>query len=195
MILAYAVMLLIIIAFLLRRDLNAIGRLPYRGGKKLVGLIVGLFVLQATTVLYVPGQTNVQMTLLILSQLALIGFSLLNRHLPGAKVFAFGAGLNIMVMMTNGGWMPVTLETYHFVHPDRNVEVYDRPPSSKNIILPRAKTNLWILSDIIRVTLPWRRNAVSVGDVLLIVGIAQFIFQTTAGKSVQSSVSKIAKKM
>jgi uncharacterized membrane protein len=57
---------------------------------------------------------------------------------------------------------------------------YGKPQDSKNIVMARSDTNLWILSDIIPVTLPWNRYAVSIGDILLIVGAAQFIFQTTS---------------
>jgi hypothetical protein len=72
--------------------------------------------------------------------------------------------------------MPVTPEMSRFVHPERAAETYTKPVSSKNIVLPRSETTLWILSDIIPVTLPWRRNVVSIGDVLLVLGAAQFIF-------------------
>jgi hypothetical protein len=179
-ILADAVIFLLILALLLRRDLSAIGRISYRGGWKLAAIVAGLFVLQAMMVLYVPGQTIFQMALLILSQMALVFLLLLNRAVPGAKLFALGIILNIAVMVANGGWMPVTPEIHYFVHPDRPVELQARQVNSKDVILPRTETNLWILSDIIPVTLPWRRNAVSIGDLLLILGAAQFIFQATS---------------
>jgi hypothetical protein len=125
------------------------------------------------------------MVILILTQSAVIGLLFLNRHLPGAKIFVLGLVLNLVVMVANGGWMPVTPETSSFVHPARIVEVHARPPSSKNIVLARSETKLWILSDIIRLALPWERTAISIGDALLIVGAAQFIFQATArGKNV-----------
>jgi hypothetical protein len=181
-ILVYAIFLLIVVALLLQRDLSAIGRVSFRGGWKLATAIIGLFVLQAVIVIFVPGQTIFQMATLILSQLALIFLILLNHRLSGAKIFALGIALNTAVMVANGGWMPVTPETARFVHPDRPVATQTKPQASKNIILPRSETNLWILSDIIPVTLPWRRNAVSIGDILLIIGAAQFIFKTTAKK-------------
>jgi hypothetical protein len=181
-ILAYAAILLMALALLLRRDLSAIGRLPYRGGWKLAAIVAGLFVLQAVMILYVPGQRVFQAALLILSQMALIFLFLLNRHLPGAKLFAVGIILNTTIMAANGGWMPVAPETHHFVHPDQPVAVQGRPSSSKNIVLTRTETRLWILSDIIRVTLPWRRYAMSIGDLLLILGTAQFIFGSTSGR-------------
>jgi len=179
-VLAYAVIILIIVAIILRRDLNAIGRIPFRGGWKLAAIVIGLFVLQAVTVLYVPGQTVLQLALVILSHLALILLCVLNYRIPGAKLFALGVALNTIVMVANGGWMPVTPETHYYVHPDRVIAVESRPSSSKNIIIPREETNLWILSDIVRVTLPWRRNAVSIGDLVMILGIGLFIFRSTS---------------
>ena len=180
MVLADAIIFLLILALLLRRDLSAVGRISYRGGWKFAAVVAGLFALQALTVLYVPGQTVFQIALLMLSQIALVFLLLLNRHVPGAKLFVLGIMLNIAVMVANGGWMPVTPEIHNFVHPDRPVELQARQVNSKDVILPRTETNLWILSDIIPVTLPWRRNAVSIGDVLLILGAAQFIFQATS---------------
>ncbi len=183
MILAHAVLILIALAYVrslvLRRDLIApTAHRSYRGGWKLVTGVGILFVLQATLVIYAPGKTVLQMVVLTFSLLGAVFLLLLNRHLPGVKLVILGAVLNLVVVLANGGWMPVSPETAHFVHPDRPpVEVGARPPSSKNIILDKKDTNLWILSDIIRITVPWRRTAVSIGDVLLVAGIAQFIFQ------------------
>jgi hypothetical protein len=191
MILAYAIIILILVAILLRRDLSTLGQISYRGGWLLTGGVVALFILQALLVLYTPGQAVWQMIVLNLSQLGLIFLFLLNRHVPGAKLFALGVALNVLVMVANGGWMPVTPETARFVHPDRPVVEQVRPASSKNIILPRSETNLWILSDIIHVTLPWRRNAVSIGDIVLVISVAQFIFQTTAKKKDKLLMSQV----
>lgn len=186
MVLAYAIILLVVLALLLRRDLGGMGRVSFKGGWKLIVVIAGLFLLQWNLVLFAPGQTGLQMSLLVLSQLALVFLFLLNRHLPGARIFALGIALNTAVMVANGGWMPVTPETYKFVHPDwPPVEVYSRAPNSKNIVLPRAETKLWILSDIIPVILPHRGWALSIGDVLLIFGAAQFIFKTTKKETAQ----------
>jgi hypothetical protein len=187
MVLVYAVIFLIILALLLRRDLSAIGRISYRGGWRLAAIVAGLFILQAMIVIYAPGQTAFQMALLVLSQIALVFLLLLNHHVPGAKLFALGIILNTTVMVANGGWMPVTPEIHHFVHPDRAVSVQARPLGSKGIILPRTETRLWILSDIIRITLPWRRYAISIGDLLLILGAAQFIFQPASRISLPNS--------
>ncbi len=185
MILAYAIVLLVVLALLLRRDLSAIGRLSFRGGKKLIVLVVGLFILQAVSVVYASGQALFQVIILNLSQFTLAFLVFLNRHLPGAKLFLLGLTLNLVVMVANGGWMPVTQSTYQFVHPGKTSEIGARPPLSKNIVLAREETNFWVLSDIIPVILPWRSWAVSIGDVLLIIGATLFIFKTTSTKEKQ----------
>jgi hypothetical protein len=190
-ILAYAIIFLIILALLLRRDLSALGQISYRGGWMLMGAVIALFFLQAVLVIYVPGQALWQVVILNVSQIALVLLFLLNHHVPGAKLFALGIALNVLVMIANGGWMPLTPETYRFVHPDRPTVEQTRPSSSKNIILPRSETNLWILSDLIPITLPWRRAAVSTGDIVLVVGVAQFIFQASTKKKDKLLVSQV----
>ncbi|MFQ5576920.1 MAG: DUF5317 family protein [Anaerolineae bacterium] len=180
MILPQAILVVVAMALLLRRDVTAIGRVAFRGGRKFAGVVVGLFVLQAVTVLYAPGQSFWQVAILATSQLLLAILFLINHHLPGARLFALGIAFNILVMVANSGWMPVTPEMYHSIHPERAVALYARPPSSKNIVLPRSETAFWLLSDVIRIALPWRRTAVSVGDLFLVLGVVRFIFWTTA---------------
>lgn len=191
MVLAYAVIFLVILAIGLKRDFSNLAQIPYRGGWLFITGVIGSFILQATLVIYAPGQAVWQIIILNLAQIFLIFLFLLNRHLPGAKLFGLGIALNVLVMAANGGWMPVTPEIYHFIHPDRPITEQTRPSSSKNVILSRAETNLWILSDMIPLTLPGRRTAVSLGDVLLVAGAAQFIFQTTAKKRDKLAASQI----
>lgn len=191
MVLAYAVIFLIALAIVLRRDFSNLGQIPYRGGWLFVTGVIGSFILQAVLVIYAPGQDIWQMIILNSAQIFLIFLFLLNRHVPGAKLFAFGIALNVLVMAVNGGWMPVTPEIYHFVHPDRPVVEQTRPSSSKNVILSRAETRLWVLSDMIPLMLPGRRTAVSLGDVMLVAGTAQFIFQTTAKKRNELTAGQI----
>ena len=187
MVLAYAILILIFVALVLRRELSAIGKLSYRGGWMLPGLVVALFGLQWAIVVANLGQAGLQIATLILSQIALIILLLWNYHLPGAKLFALGVALNVIVIIANGGWMPLTQETYHYIYPDRTIEIGARMPNSKSIILPQEETTLWVLSDIIRVAVPWRRWAVSIGDLLIVVAVAQFIFQTSSRKEKKGS--------
>jgi hypothetical protein len=184
MVVAEAVIFFIVVAILLRRDLGALARLRFRGGWKFALLVAGLFAAQALMIVYAPGQSALQVVVLMLSQTTLLVLVVLNRHVPGAILFSLGIVLNLVVMLANGGWMPITPEMYRFVHPERVLDIQARAPSSKGIILPREQTNLWLLSDIVPIALPWRRTAVSIGDLLLIAGAGQFIFQGSARKRV-----------
>ncbi len=179
MILIYIALIMVSMAFLMGHDLGAIGRLPYRGGRSILGLVLGLFILQTIAVIYVPGQTTLQVIILILSQVVLIAVLLLNHRLPGAKLFALGVALNVTVMVANGGWMPISIETYNYIYPDRPpIEAQARPPKSKNVALPQKDITMWWLVDVIPTPWLWRWYAVSPGDVILMIGAARFIFAT-----------------
>lgn len=176
MILIYIIVLLSVLAILFRRDFSSIGQISFQGGWKLGLLVLGLFILQAVFVIYIPGQSTFQMIVVISSQTLLAFLILLNRHIHGAKLFALGVILNTVVMVANGGWMPITPETYQSIRPERNVELLARAPASKGIMLPQDETNLWFLTDIIPINFFGYKNALSIGDVLILVGIAQFLF-------------------
>ena len=187
MILIYAIILLSLVAIMFRRDFSAIGQISFRGGWKLGLLVLGLFLLQAGLVIYVSGQSMFQMFVVIGSQILLALLFLLNHHIPGAKLFALGIILNTVVMIANGGWMPITPETYQSIRPERNVELQARAPASKGIMLEQHDTNLWFLTDVIPINLLGHKNALSIGDVLILAGIAQFLFLATPGNQVEAS--------
>ncbi len=183
MIIAHSILILIASLFLtslfLRRNLiTPIAQRRYVGGWKLLVGIVVVYLVQATLVIYSPGKSLFQTSVMVSTHLICLILLLVNRHLPGAKLAAVGISLNVAVIVANGGWMPLAPDAAYFVHPDRPIpELYTRAPNSKVVLLPREETNLWILSDIIRVTVPWRRSVISIGDVLLIAGVALFLFQ------------------
>ncbi len=183
MILAHIVLILMALALVrslaFRRNyITPLGQRPYRGGWQVALGLIGLYILQAGLVVYAPGETQSQALILFVTHAGFAALLLVNRHIPGIKLVVLGIVFNLVVVLANGGWMPITPDAAHYVHPERPApEIGVRPVSSKNIVLLKEDTNLWILSDIIRVTAPWRRSAISIGDLLLLAGIAQFIFQ------------------
>jgi len=174
MILAYAILALFVAALVFRPDFARISRVQFRGGGRLAVIVAGLFALQWVLVITQTERTTLHMALLLLSHTAAILLVWLNRHLPGAPLFALGLALNTVVMAANGGWMPVTPEIVQYV---KGSVAMPLVASGKNIILPQANTHLWLLSDIIPVAMPWRRWALSPGDVLLVAAAAQFLFR------------------
>jgi hypothetical protein len=120
-------------------------------------------------------QVVVQQVLFLLSHAVLLLFVWQNRHLLGIRLIGVGVICNLLVILANGGFMPITPETLVRINPG---SIADEWPAgihyghSKDIILPRHETTLWPLSDILVFPppFPWP-VAFSLGDLLLTAGI------------------------
>jgi len=109
------------------------------------------------------------------SLVILIVFSFLNIRKTSFWPVTAGFLLNTVVILLNGGWMPISPQTAKKILPAGSVDalkIGQRIGYSKDILLPPEETRLWSLSD--RLTLPEWINyqvAFSVGDLLIFVGI------------------------
>jgi len=123
--------------------------------------------------------------------LALIG-ALRNWHLGGAaRIATLGLALNTIVIVCNGGHMPVNAVAMRSVAGDAEVRqiadqrLYQRVYS--NTLLAGPSSRLVALSDVIPVSLPGNYgNVYSIGDALLTIGVAVLAYRATRGLTADS---------
>jgi len=117
--------------------------------------------------------------ILVGTQLILLLFVWLNRKSSFIWLMGLGLLLNFVVISLNGGWMPLSPATLVSQSvPASQWQIGARFGYSKDLVMAKESTNLWILSDIL--TLPkWipYRVAFSIGDVLLGFGVIGFLIQ------------------
>lgn len=117
----------------------------------------------------------VQQVLFLLSHLLLLAFVWRNRRLPGFLVVGLGVTCNLLVILANGGFMPITPETLTRINPGSTPAGWSigmHYGYSKDVILMQEGTRLWLLSDVLVLPppFPWP-TAFSLGDLLIALGI------------------------
>lgn len=110
---------------------------------------------------------------IVTSQLTLLIFAWLNRHLAGMSILIFGLVLNMAVMVVNGGFMPINPNTAErIVGPERlaSFELGSRI-GYKDILLPKNGTRLEWLADrfLPPAGFPYQ-VAFSLGDIFIALG-------------------------
>ena len=99
-----------------------------------------------------------------------------NRTRPGMSLALVGIGLNATAILVNGGFMPVwepSLTAAGFVPADVISPIHVILPASLD---PHFFLAAGPLGDVIPVPLPWLRNVLSIGDVILDAGLMFFLF-------------------
>jgi hypothetical protein len=111
----------------------------------------------------------------LLSHLLLLIFVWLNRRLVGIQIVGLGVLCNLIVVLANGGFMPITPQALVRINPGSTLDQWTvgfHYGGSKDVILLQQDTRLWVLSDVLVLPppFPWP-TAFSVGDLLIAVGI------------------------
>jgi MFS transporter, DHA3 family, macrolide efflux protein len=109
---------------------------------------------------------------------ALIGAMWLNRARPGLLVVLVGVGLNGFAILVNGGWMPV----YEPAIAAAGLSAADLSPTY-HVALPADLGLDFLLhagplGDVIPFPAPLLPNVVSLGDVVVAIGLGWFVFAT-----------------
>lgn len=151
-------------------------------------LAVGL---RATSV-FIPD--NWVPYLVVSGQIMLLVFVWLNRRTPAMWLLGIGLAANLLVIIANGGWMPISPQTLSQLEPYIPVSAWEigtRYGISKDMILSAEFTHLAILSD--RFVLPistTSRVAFSLGDTLLALG-AFWVLWSLPKKTSQKGVFEL----
>ena len=125
---------------------------------------------------FVPTQqVAIQQLLFLLSHLLLLVFVWQNRRLLAIQILGVGVICNLLVILLNGGFMPITPETLVRINPGTVQEQWTTGyhyARSKDVILHRDDVRLWALSDMLVLPppFPWP-TAFSLGDLLIALGI------------------------
>jgi hypothetical protein len=128
--------------------------------------------------IYLPGGksslgTQVAPAALPVSLILFLAFVWLNRQFPGMLVLMVGLVLNLLVIATNGGWMPISPETASHLPTEGSLQSLSPGTrfGQKDILVSSEDTRLELLSD--RFLLPaWLHYpaAFSLGDSLVAIG-------------------------
>jgi len=110
----------------------------------------------------------------IFTMLGLVFFAVINLSAPGFWAMGLGLGSNFLVILLNGGWMPISQETLTRLSPSQPMDYWvvgTRLGLGKDLIMAASTIKLIWLSDFF--TLPqWfsYRVAFSLGDVFISIG-------------------------
>jgi len=141
-------------------------------------LVIGAFIPQWLAFYFAPTRNNIpdflDPILLSGSLLFLLAFSLLNINHPGFLLLAVGLVMNLVVIFSNGGLMPITPLNAALISSKQEPDAY-QPGSrfgySKDIVITKEETRFYALSD--RFLSPrWSpyQFAFSIGDIFIAIG-------------------------
>lgn len=194
MILLVAVLLSLVVALLRGGRLSRLAEVPFRYG----WMAILALALQILTICFpLPRSESLwgpRALLLLGSNALLIAVVVLNRKLPGLPLIGLGLGLNLLAMLANGGFMPVAPEALAqagLANLALDTAAGAHLRASKDVLLTRENTCLWILSDIF--VLPQPVGTVfSLGDIFLALG-AFVLFQRAMlpTRALQSDIAQV----
>lgn len=124
----------------------------------------------------------------IMASYALLSYSIYcNIRLPGAPLILGGVLANAVVILANGGKMPISRVVLEWEGSKRNLELLLAGGSPTHQLISNI-TRMSFLADIIPVAPPfWRPFVFSVGDVAIAIGLFVLVIKTTVSQRLESS--------
>ncbi len=134
------------------------------------------------------GRTTA-LVVLVLSYVAVLFVLYQNRDNIYLRLAALGIALNFLVILANGG-MPVSLELLGELYGEKAVSLLKQGATDFMHIPLTSRTRLWFLSDIVPLRPPYPlRNIISVGDILLSLGVFLYLERASKYKGKRSKVN------
>ncbi len=162
-----------IVGFLRKGNLRALAQLKLKWGwifPLLLIIELAIFMLQNDIKFLGQISGSIYIVIYILGLL----FLFINRKNPGFILIFIGVFLNFLVMMVNGGRMPVSIDAASVLEPGY-VDALKQSLYAKHQMLT-SSTNLGFLGDIIPLSDPYpRTQIISIGDIMMNIGIFLFI--------------------
>ncbi|WHY66558.1 DUF5317 domain-containing protein [Neobacillus sp. SuZ13] len=162
-----------IIGFLRKGNLRALAQLKLKWGwifPLLLLVELAVFMLQNDSKFLGQISGSIYIVVYVLGLL----FLFMNRKNPGFMLILIGVFLNFLVMVINGGRMPVSVEAAAVLDPGY-IEALKDSLYAKHTML-NSSTSLGFLGDIIPISDPYpRTQIISIGDILMNIGIFFFI--------------------
>jgi hypothetical protein len=166
----------LVIAVLIGGDVRRLSQIKIRH----LELLLAAFAVKAAVAIL--GTTHSQAAVTVARPLNVIGAVLLlavvwfNRRIPGALLFGAGLTLNLMVIVTFGGRMPVLLP--HDVDPNSPALVMLKGGLDPLHVALSHPQGLWFIGDVFTIPgIGGHSSLVSIGDLLMAAGVAWLIIR------------------
>lgn len=143
--------------------------------------IIG-FLLQISSILFYPIFVDSSLVndlyyiTIFLSYTLILLAAWKNRHLSGIVIYGIGALLNSIVILSNGGRMPVSAEGLQQVGKGDQIASFEIGRMKHQLLT--EDTHFTYLADVIPINIPFVFNpdVISIGDIFITLGIAWFIY-------------------
>jgi hypothetical protein len=174
-----------LIAWYRKGSLNRLSETSFKFSPLIIFcLLLQLFVVYAGD--YLPIINRTLTYWIILTYFLLLLAANFNLHLEGFKIFFLGLLLNAIVIVINGGRMPVSIKALEAIGMHEDIKVLATGYKKHGLI--EEQTLFPFLADVIPMQVPFvfMPIVVSIGDLIMTMGICWFIYQRMT-KSKQTS--------